>query len=160
MPTPNKIIIYNQVIDDTIKFLRKQGLKGLEGRVYWVGTVKDAIPEVTKVIIPEQIARKSALGVSVTVTQQANLKVTRELKPGEFIIAKVHSHPGRAYNSLTDKENPFLRHEGAVSIIVPNFGRNGMNNLANCAVCIFQDGNWRDLSNIEIQSIFKFCQGG
>ena len=150
------IWIESGVIPATEGFLRERGKLGYEGRVYWVGELHKTTPKITRVIIPEQIAKKTLYGVSVTVPQHANVNVARELKPGEYIIAKVHSHPREAYNSDTDKANPFLRHPGAISIIVPNFGYSGMKQLQNCVVCMFRNGDWTDLSRDQIQKFFTF----
>lgn len=150
------IRIDSGVIPTTATFLQERGMLGCEGRVYWIGELQGQIPRVTRVVVPEQIARRTLLGVSVTVPQHANVQVARELKPFEYIVAKVHSHPREAYNSDTDKANPFLRHPGAISIIVPNFGHSGMDRLQNCAVCRFRNGDWVDLSKQEVQQFFSF----
>jgi len=152
----SKIIVPENIIPETISFFQRQGQNNFEGRAYWVGCLNGTTAQITRIIIPEQIPKKTLWGVSVTVPQQANIKVSRELKLGEYIVAKVHSHPGKAYNSDTDKANPFLRHSGSISIIVPNFGRFGMNQFYKCAVCRFEINQWRDLSEMEIKSLFLF----
>lgn len=154
--TVSKIVVLPSIIPSTIRFLREQGMKGLEGRVYWIGCRRGVTAHVNRIAIPEQIAVRTPFGVSVTVPQAANVKVARSLAEDEYIVAKVHSHPRRAYNSDTDKANPFLRHEGSVSIIVPDFARSGMNALANCAVCIFEAGRWVDLTRSQVAGLFTF----
>lgn len=151
-----RITVPENIIPETVDFLQKQGQRGFEGRVYWIGIVNGATTRIIRVAIPEQIARKTLYGVSVTVPQQANVKIARELKLGEYIVAKVHSHPGRSYNSDVDRTNPFLRHAGSISIIVPNFGGNGMAQLSNCVVSRFENGAWRELTKPEVASLFQF----
>lgn len=151
-----RIMVPSNIISDTTAYLVKQGQKGFEGRVYWVAQLAGGQAKVLRIAIPEQIPRRTLFGVSVTVPQNANVMITRGLNKGEYIAVKVHSHPDKAYNSETDKNNPFLRHEGAISIIVPNFGRYGMANLENCAVCIFTKGQWNDLTQNKVQSLFEF----
>jgi hypothetical protein len=152
----NSIYIPDSILPETVNFLRQQGKKGYEGRVYWIGKKEDTIIRITRADIPCQIPRRTAFGVSVTVTQQANIEVAKRLQSGEYIVAKIHSHPREAYHSKTDKENPFLRHEGAVSIVVPSFAKQGMGRLANCSVNIFSCGNWQELSQNDIQAFFCF----
>lgn len=159
-PFLEKISIASNIISETKAFLLQQGRKGFEGRVYWIGRRNGNAAQIMRIEIPEQIPEKTIFGVSVTVTQQANIKVARKLGDGEYIIAKVHSHPNRAYNSDTDKANPFLRHEGSISIIVANFARNGMENLSNCAVCLFKNGQWIDLGRSQVERLFTFQGGG
>lgn len=151
-----KTIIPSHVISETVDFLSKVGMKGYEGRVYWIGNADNSDVHISRIAIPEQIARKTFLGVNVTIPQSSNIKISRELKPGEYIVVKVHSHPRRAYNSDVDKDNPFLRHEGSISIIVPNYGRTGMNKLSNCVVAVFAGGQWNDLTPNEINEYFSF----
>ena len=39
-----------------------------------------------------------------------------------MIPAQVHSHPGRAFHSLADDHGAVIRHGGALSLVVPDFG--------------------------------------
>lgn len=41
----------------------------------------------------------------------------------QCLAAQVHSHPGRAFHSLYDDHQAVVRHEGALSIVVPRFGK-------------------------------------
>lgn len=151
-----KLLVPSGVIFDTTAFLRQAGQKNCEGRVYWLGKEENGAVRLTRIAIPQQVARRTIYGVSVTVPQSANIEIARDLKPGEYIVAKVHSHPNRAYNSDVDKANPFLRHDGSISIIVPNFGRAGMDKLCNCAVCVFTEGKWHDLTSEQVKCYFSF----
>lgn len=152
---PNKIILEPEVIKNTLVFIRKQGANGFEARVYWIGVEESGNKiRIIRAEIPRQIPRRTVFGVSVTVPEQANVDLARKLKIGEYIAVKVHSHPRAAYNSDTDKTNPFLRHEGAFSIIVPDFGAKGMDIFSNCAVCYFTNGEWWDLTKNQIKELF------
>lgn len=37
------------------------------------------------------------------------------------VVADVHTHPGRAFQSISDQTNPMVAREGHVAIIIPNF---------------------------------------
>lgn len=39
------------------------------------------------------------------------------------VVADVHTHPGRAWQSITDRANPMVARSGHLAIIVPNFAR-------------------------------------
>ncbi|PTX14883.1 JAB domain-containing protein [Halanaerobium congolense] len=151
-----KIVVRKNIIPETLDFLTKQGKKGLEGRVYWVGKEKNNKVHIKKVIIPKQIAKKTIWGVNVSVSRQANVDVTRSLKDNEFVVAKVHSHPKEAFISKTDAKNPFFRHQGAISIIVPHFGNRGMKDLLNCGVYIYDNNEWKELAKRQIKKLFSF----
>lgn len=47
--------------------------------------------------------------------------VVAALLAEQFVLARVHTHPGRAYHSSTDDRNLLLAHPGAVSVVVPAF---------------------------------------
>jgi hypothetical protein len=38
-----------------------------------------------------------------------------------MVAAQVHSHPGEAFHSKADDRWAIVRHEGALSLVVPNF---------------------------------------
>lgn len=37
------------------------------------------------------------------------------------VVADVHTHPGSAFQSISDRTNPMVAREGHVAIIIPNF---------------------------------------
>jgi proteasome lid subunit RPN8/RPN11 len=37
------------------------------------------------------------------------------------VVADVHTHPGRAFQSISDRTNPMVAREGHVAIIIPSF---------------------------------------
>ncbi|QOJ14015.1 MAG: Mov34/MPN/PAD-1 family protein [Planctomycetia bacterium] len=41
------------------------------------------------------------------------------------VVADVHTHPGAAYQSASDKANPMIATSGHIAIIVPDFARSG-----------------------------------
>ena len=44
---------------------------------------------------------------------------------GLDVLADVHTHPGRPYQSTSDQENPMVGTRGHIAIIVPNLARQG-----------------------------------
>lgn len=147
-----QLLIPRHVIQDTVAFLRQAGQLGDEGKVFWLGTVEDEVSaHITSAYIPEQIAHRSILGVAIEVPQRAHLALLSALKPGEFLLAKVHSHPGDAYLSDADEANPTFRHEGAFSIIVPDFARAPLDAFVGCAVLRFTDRRWKLLTAQDVE---------
>src|SRR5437763_818131 len=48
-----------------------------------------------------------------------------ELRRGRLMVAaQVHSHPGPAFHSKADDRWAIVRHEGALSLVVPDFAVN------------------------------------
>jgi len=143
-----------KVIDDSRSFLYSVGLKGCEGTALWVGVHEGPNVKITRVFIPEQICTKTRFGVAVDLTPKAHYTLTDNLTGNERFFIRIHSHPGRAYHSPRDNENPILSHRGALSIVVPDFAKRPIV-LADCAVYRLEQGHgWQALSSSEISQIF------
>lgn len=154
--TISRLVLPQPLARETTRFLQAVGAEGNEGRVYWLGEIESSLrARITEAFIPKQIARRSIFGVSVEVPQSAHVDLLEHLGPGLFTLAKVHSHPGRAYLSDTDEENPHFRHDGAFSIIVPDFAQRGLDDLADCAVFRFSSREWRQLSSQDVEAAFE-----
>lgn len=147
--------VSQDVLEETWDFLRSRGREGLEGTLLWVGVTRDGSISVTRTLIPEQVATKGPQGVSVDLTPHAHYTLTDGLTPEERILVRVHSHPHRAYHSAKDNANPVITHEGALSIVVPDFA-SGPVDLGTCAVYRFRRATgWSPLSVAEILQAFS-----
>jgi proteasome lid subunit RPN8/RPN11 len=136
----NTLILPQRVLDEARTFFENCGTRGFEG----TAMIKKG--ERTELVIPEQRAIRDAHGqVSVEVTRSGQMELARSLAIGEMYVARIHSHPGDAYHSRTDNENPVLAHEGAISIVVPYFGLGLRRALDACAVLRRSGGTWHDL---------------
>jgi hypothetical protein len=140
--------IARTALDDAGRFFEQQGLRGLEGTGMLAGTTGHGI---TRCVIPDQIGRRSRLGVSVEVTMTGKLQLATALGPHERYLARIHSHPGAAFHSATDDENPGLTAQGALSIVVPDFGRGLRDGLAACAIFRRAGARWVELSPAEVR---------
>ena len=149
-----KVFIPRLVVDKTIKFLQQLGNEGKEGRVFWGGVEAPFGPiYVTTCFIPG--ISKASLG-SVTVDTSEGAKVVSEArKRGLEIVAQVHSHPGGAFHSCTDDEYAFSYSKRFLSIVVPNFGKDGMEPLTKCCIVSYEgQGKWQRHSLEEIRRNF------
>jgi hypothetical protein len=135
-------------------FLRDRGTHGCEGMLLWAGKSEPPQATLTRLVIPAQTAIKTRLGVCVAMHESAQHEMPRSLKSGEQYLIRVHSHPARAFHSETDDENLVLSHDGAISIVVPNFCNRDYV-LAECAVFEYCFGSgWRALFRNEIVKRF------
>ncbi|MBR0598592.1 hypothetical protein [Sinanaerobacter chloroacetimidivorans] len=151
-----EISVPRRITTATEEFSRKKGKEGFEARVYWIGTRQfNNTASITRVFMPRQLARKTIFGVSVEIPEEGNLELIESLKKGELALVKLHTHPREAYLSETDIANPFFRHEGAISIVVPNFCRNPLSDLTGCSVNVFNNGQWCSLSKKQIITLFR-----
>jgi hypothetical protein len=144
-----------RVLEDSYAFLALRGKQGYEGTGLWLGRPASNLVEITRFFAPEQDAMKGPHGVSVALTQRAHYALTDELRPGERFYVRIHSHPGRAYHSPTDDANAVLTHEGAISIVVPNFASAPID-LARCAIYRLEHGaGWLPLKPVAVALVFK-----
>jgi hypothetical protein len=99
---------------------------------------------VTRLVIPGQKAGPAPF-CWVEVTEDGKLALAVALGADERYVSRIHSHPHKAFHSATDDANPAITHEGALSIVVPNFGAGLARGLDACAVLRRTDGRWVNL---------------
>ena len=120
------------------EFFEDRGSHGLEGTAMIAGPTP-------RLVVPDQLARRTEYGVSVELTEQGQWELATALGPGETYVARIHSHPGEAFHSSTDDRNPVITFQGAISIVVPFFGLGLRRGLDACAVLRLSGGTWEDL---------------
>jgi hypothetical protein len=124
-----RYVVPAAVLDATISELHTRGGGEFEAFVLWGGMVSDDRLEVavTSAELPEQTASSTADGLLVVVGGDALFEVNKHLhRRGELLVGQVHTHPGAAYHSPTDDDYPLVTLIGALSLVIPEFGRHGM----------------------------------
>lgn len=138
--TGERLILPVKLLAQAREWFEQQGVDGHEGTALiarGAGCVR--------LIVPEQRASRTRLGVSVEVTRAGQLQLAAALGSDELFVARIHSHPGEAFHSAADDANPVLTHVGALSIVVPYFGLGLRRGLDACAVLRYDGGRWCDL---------------
>jgi proteasome lid subunit RPN8/RPN11 len=75
---------------------------------------------------------------------------------GLSLVGQLHTHPGPAFHSRDDDADPVLHEPGAVSIVVPDFGAQGLGDLGRCHVSIYEgSGGWRRLTTEEVVDVVR-----
>lgn len=156
---PSTLDIYRlrpTVWPKTRELLKESGEHGYEAVVLWLGTVVDeTTAEIMVAIAPRQIAYRSANGCSVEVPPQEIDRLVSALGPGQFVLARVHTHPTAAYHSSVDDQNRIIGHVGAISIVVPYFAA-GAVELSDCSVNELQwDSTWIELTPDDVLRRFQ-----
>jgi hypothetical protein len=107
------------LIEQTLAHLRAAGREGKECVVLWL-TARPVMPGaiVVEAYRPEQETAMDRFRIP-THAMTALMTHLRARRLG--LAAQIHSHPRRAVHSLTDDEWAVVRHEGALSIVVPDF---------------------------------------
>jgi hypothetical protein len=110
--------IDEEMIAATLEHLRNDGERGVEGVVLWLGSRIGDQTQITQVYRPEQYASRG----NFRIPRQSMSALLKHLRStGESIAAQVHSHPERAFHSPIDDEWAIVRHEGALSLVLPDF---------------------------------------
>lgn len=148
------VYVPRPVLKKTAKHLRRYGEQHCEGLLFWSG-VQTAGGDifVTTCIYPS-ITSCSPGHASMDAIPGAEV-VSETRSRGLIVLAQVHSHPGSAFHSSTDNCNPFVFSEGFFSIVVPHFGKWGMEPLWKCRVYRYgRDEKWNELGKEDIQRTF------
>lgn len=125
-----RFVIPAAVLTQTLEVLQRAGRDGNEAFVTWGGLVVEegTTMKIVSAVVPAQRAHQTADGLLVTVDGQSLFEVNRALyERGEVLAAQVHSHPQDAYHSSTDDCFSLVTLTGALSVVVPRFGADGLN---------------------------------
>jgi proteasome lid subunit RPN8/RPN11 len=107
------------LVDETLDALREGGREGVERVVFWLGrrapTGNAAIEEIH---VPLQEAAEDYFRIP----PDSMIAFMNHLRHGRLaLLAQVHSHPAEAFHSPADDRWAVVRHEGGLSIVVPEF---------------------------------------
>jgi hypothetical protein len=140
--------IAEAVLATSERMLRSPRWKGRESIVYWAGVKRADVWIATTVIKPKAA---TTFG-SFTTSSAANGRVIEFLEEaGLALLGQVHTHPGQFVDhSAGDDDDAFMPKENSLSLVVPNFGRDGMRPLTLCGVHRYESGRFRRLDADEI----------
>jgi proteasome lid subunit RPN8/RPN11 len=115
------ISINASIADKTLAALHAAGQLQKECVVLWLSPRPlGETAQIVEAYVPEQEAEVDYFRIPPHAMKalMAHLRAQRLV-----LTAQVHSHPGRAFHSEADKEWAIVRHEGALSVVVPHFGK-------------------------------------
>lgn len=144
------------LVDETLEELRTGGHMGKERVVLWLSPRPLGTTSViAEFYVPEQEAKIDYFRIpqSGMMTLMSYLR-TRKLA----LAAQVHSHPGQAFHSRADDKWAIVRHEGALSIVVPNFaaGTSADNFLSAAAVFrLTSDDRWLKVERSRLPELLR-----
>lgn len=124
-----------------------------EGFVYWAGKIEGNIFHINALVAPKTDSDAGR----VTIPSTENFYYTKALATNNLVhIGQVHSHPeGWVGHSEGDNLWAAFKNEGLISIVVPNYGRDGMLPFKNCGFHRFHDQEFYRLSNKYVKRSFK-----
>ena len=134
--------------NETLSVLRRAGEQGNEAFVLWGGRIDGEVLEFESAIVPPQTAHRTPHGLLVTVEGSALFQVNKELyQRGQLLAGQVHSHPTDAYHSDTDDCHSLVTLTGALSVVIPDFARGGLESVSRWAwYRLTGQGEWAELT--------------
>jgi hypothetical protein len=117
-----------------------------EGIVYWFGFEFGGRAVITTLVVPDADTSGGAVSTSV----EANAEAIALLVDTPLVhLGQAHSHPcTNVGHSHVDDTDTFSRYDGAISVVVPWFGRYGFN-LGECGVHRHSDGRFQRIQNVD-----------
>jgi hypothetical protein len=121
--------------------------------VYWAGVETDRVWVVLTCVSPEAATTAG----SFATTAHANAEVIGwTAARGLSILGQLHCHPGLLVgHSRGDDKGALTAYRHALSIVVPNYGVDGLENFRRCGVHRFDGGGFRRLDQAEVQSVLR-----
>jgi hypothetical protein len=144
------VVPFDEVLMPTVDALADVGKKEAEAIVAWGGVVDDnATFRFTTSYMPRQTAYKTEYGLLVRVESEALHKLNVAFHEAGIVLAgQAHTHPTDAYHSDTDDMRPIVTLLGGLSLVVPNFAANGIDDLEQFAWYRLHGlGDWRELDS-------------
>jgi hypothetical protein len=121
--------------------------------VLWIGETIDQNARVNRVAIPQQIASRWHFEVSL----EERVRIALSLKQGEQVLAQIHTHETLAFHSFTDDHKAIIDRQWALSVVVPHFCRDGLDDLQRTAVFALRGPlDWVQLTPEQSNRLFTF----
>lgn len=114
----SKVLCRHEHIEQTLKHLQDAGQRGSECVVLWLGRESTSGIEIEAVCRPAQVAGADIFRIPPAAMREI---IGILAQHGWMIAAQVHSHPFEAFHSLADDKWAIVRHENALSLVVPYF---------------------------------------
>lgn len=148
-----KFMVPAHIVDKTDAQLRGAGRNGCECFVLWTGSRENGNFYINTVHVPRQTAYRYEEGVCVRVDGPELHRLNLWLfENQEELAIQIHSHPTDAFHSETDDACPIVTTLGGLSIVVPDFAKNG---LRRSGVAYYRLGlsGWIELSPFEARRL-------
>lgn len=147
------LIVPVAVRKKTDSYLLVSRRNGVEVVLLWSATPNTNPLQVKTVWFPRQVSGKAFFQVPEEQLFEINKEIS---KVDQVLVAQVHTHPTLAFHSSTDDEFAIASHEGAYSIVVPEYGSVSVSDYAQCAYFVKRARNWRQLTISESQQLIRF----
>lgn len=106
------------VVQTTLTHLQEAGAHGCECVVLWLARRRESELTIEQAYRPPHHAEADMFHIP----REGMVALYSELRRSRLMVAaQVHSHPREAFHSVADDRWAIVRHEGALSLVVPDF---------------------------------------
>jgi len=137
-------------VETTLTHLREAGKGRCECVVLWLGRRDGDLIRVESAYRPAQSASVDMFQIPAA----SMAALYAELRERRLMVAaQVHSHPYEAFHSRADDRWAIIRHEGALSLVVPNFASSttAANFLEDTKIFQFSvTARWTEVTQVEL----------
>ena len=143
------------VIETTLQNLREAGKLRRECVMLWLGRRDGDQVRVVDAYRPLQMAKTDLFHINGAGMAALHQELRRQRV---MVAAQVHSHPMEAFHSKADDEWAIVRHEGALSLVVPNFASTTTlaNFLLQTKVFRYSDSaRWLEVLSAQVQTCLR-----
>lgn len=141
----------SEVVDATLAHLREAGSRRCECVVLWLARRSGTELAVQYAYRPNQHAEADMFHIP----RESMAALHAELRAKRLMVAaQVHSHPQDAFHSRADDRWAIVRHEGALSLVVPDFAKHTRTDtfLDETKIFRFSDSaKWLEVSRAEAE---------
>lgn len=151
------VYVAESLLEETARLLATfAAVEDSEGVVYWFGFEMSKRAVVTTLIVPDADTSTGAVSTSAAVNAEAVAVVAGTPL---VLLGQAHSHPSRwVGHSWVDDRETFAQFPGALSVVVPFYGRRGMV-LAKCGVHRHIDGQYRRIKRDCVEEHLRVLPG-
>lgn len=144
------------IVEQTEEALRRAGSEGFELFVLWSGRVDGTTFKVSTAHAPAQDSFKTRTGLLVRVEGEALHSLNSWLyEHSEMLGVQVHAHPDDAYHSETDDSFPIVSTVGGLSIVVPDFARNGLLVEGTATYRLSRSASWDEVELADVLDVIR-----
>lgn len=149
IPTMSELSISRALVEQTISVLQEGGSNRCETVVFWLGK-GNTVDEVYR---PEQ---RVSIDYFHLPSESMRSLMNYLKRDRRRILAQVHSHPQDAFHSKADDDWAVIRHQGALSLVLPRFASTTtLHNFSKqtATFSLSPDDKWLEVSTGDVISI-------
>lgn len=145
-----------RIVDETSRVLSSK-----QGEVFAIWTTSlgatDDVIRVSRLLVPAQDSHETAWGAYVHISGDELSRIAFDnYDRGERNAVQLHTHPSANVNmSHLDREWEVVVHSGALSIIVPDYGRRGLVDFPGANIYEREGLQWRLWDHKEVSKRIK-----